>query len=169
MNTDFNWNATDFFRRLTECSKFAGENGYAFHPVSGLEGFHGALSNALKTKAFVCVSDSSDGSLEIDNTPHATRVKTIFLAYRHKAEDETARNAAMENMRELFRQFMSVLLQEKARLDEGCVYINPKITFTEIDRYFFTGAACAFFQISTETYTDLSFNPDEWTTSPLTQ
>lgn len=166
--TDFNWDAQSFFRRLTTCSRFAQENGYIYHPVSGLEGFHSTLTDALKTKAFVCVSDTSDGGLNIDNTPHTRRIKTIFMAYRHKAADETLRTQAMENMRELFRQFMSVLIQEKTRLDENCIYLDSRISFKEIDRYFYTGAACAYFQIAVDTYTDLEYNPEEWLEQPLT-
>lgn len=72
-------------------------------------------------------------------------------------------------MRELFRQFMSVLILEKTKLEENNVFIDPHISFTEIDKYFFTGCACAYFQIATDTYTDLSFNPDEWLNPELMQ
>ena len=162
-----NWSATKFFSRLTEASRHAAEHGYRFSEVASLEGFHGALSSAVNTKAFVCVSDTSDGYTDINNTPHTRRVKTIFLAMRHKAGDDKARSRAMENMRELFRQFMSVLIQEKTRLDENCIYIDPRITFKEIDKYFFTGCACAYFMVAVDTYTDLSYNPDEWTTPQI--
>ena len=165
---DFNWDAISFFKRLTESNKLAQENGYRFHPVSGLEGFHGALSNALNTKAFVCVSDTSVGELDLENTPHTSRVKIVFMAFRYKAMDEKLRNKAMDNMRELFRQFMSVLNQEKIRLEENCIYIDPRISFKEIDRYFYTQAACAYFQIGVNTFTDISYNDDEWITPPLT-
>ncbi len=168
-DSTFNWDASSFFRRLTECNRFANDNGYRFHSMSGLDGFHAALSGGLSTKAFVCVSDISDGGIDVDNTPHSSVVKTVFLAFRHKAEDEKARQRAFDNMRELFRQFMSVLIQEKTRLSENCIYIDSRISFTEIDRFFYTGAACAFFQIHISTYTDLSFNDDEWLSNPLIQ
>lgn len=93
----------------------------------------------------------------------------VFLARRHKLDDMTAREAALANMRELFRQFMSVLILEKTKIEENNIFINPKITFREIDKYFFTGCACAFFQIALDTYTDLSYNPDEWLTPNLIQ
>ncbi|MBQ0062995.1 MAG: hypothetical protein KBS94_03070 [Prevotella sp.] len=32
----------------------------------------------------------------------------------------------------------------------------------EIDRYFFSGCACAYFQIATDVYTDLRYNQEEW-------
>lgn len=166
-DANFNWDASAFFRRLTESNKFAALHGYRFCEVSGLDGFHAALGQALSSKAFVCVNDTSAGATDINNTPHTRRVKTVFLAFRHKAGDEKARNAAMDNMRELFRQFMSVLIQEKTKLDENCIYIDSRISFTEIKKYFFTGCACAYFQIAVDTYTDLTYNPEEWTLPPI--
>lgn len=165
----FNWDAQSFFKRLTEANKFAQENGFVFHPVSGLEGFHGALTNLLRTKAFVCVSDTSDGNMELENTSRTSRIKTVFMAYRHKAFDETQRNIAMAKMRELFRQFMSVLIQEKIHIEEDDIYLDPRIAFKEIDQYFYTDAACALFQIKVDTFTNLEYNENEWITQPLTQ
>ncbi len=167
--TDFNWDAQSFFKRPSEANKFAQEHGFVFHSVSGLQGFHGALTNMLKTKAFVCVSDTSDGGIELENTSHTRRIKTVFMAYRHKAFDESQRNNAMAKMRELFRQFLSVLIQEKVRIEEDDVYLNPRIAFKEIDQYFYTDAACALFQLRVDTFTNLEYNEDEWITQPLMQ
>lgn len=163
-DSGFNWSATGFFERLAGQNRFAKANGYRFSRVSSLEGFHDALGTMLSSKAFIAVSDESQGGIDIENTPHTRRVKTIFLARRHAADDMKARELALGNMRELFRQFMSVLILEKTRLEENNIFIDPRISFTEIDRYFFSGCACAFFQIAVDTYTDLTYDPDEWLT-----
>ncbi len=156
------WNATAFFAQLTATNVTAITENFAFCQVSGLEGFEEAISTMQQTANFVCVSDIADGYTELNNTPRTRRVKTIFLAMRHAAEDMEARSQCMETMRELFRQFMSCLMLEKVRLEQNCIYLDPRITFNEIDRYFFSGAACAYFQIAVDVYTDLRFNPDEW-------
>ncbi len=161
-DSNFNWNAAAFFERLTGLNRFAKEHSYRFSSVSSLEGFHDALGSMTSTTAFVAVSDTSQGGLDIENTPHTRRVKTVFLAKRHAVDDMKARERCMANMRELFRQFMSILILEKTKLEENDIFLVPRISFTEIDRYFFTGCACAFFQIALDTYTDLSYNPDEW-------
>ena len=67
-----------------------------------------------------------------------------------------------QGMRELFRQFMSLLILEKTKLEEKCIYLDPRISFNEIDRYFFSGCACAYFQVAVDVYTDLRYNADEW-------
>lgn len=166
-SSNFNWNASAFFERMTRDNRFAVDNGYRFARVSSLDGFHDALGSMHSTQALVAVSDTSSGTLTLENSPNARRVKLVFLAKRHAVDDMAARERCMDNMRELFRQFMSVLLLEKTRLEENCVYLDPRITFSEIDRYFFTGCACAYFQIAVDTYTDLSYNPEEWLSSQI--
>lgn len=157
-----NWNATAFFQNLVARNKFATAHGFAFVRVSGLEGFEEALQAMQSTTAFVCVNDMSQGYIALANTPRTRRVKTIFLAMRHAIDDMEARLSCMETLREVFRQFMSQLILERTRLEQSCIYLDERITFNEMNEYFFSGCACAYFQIAVDTFTDLRFNADEW-------
>ena len=159
-----NWNATEFFKTLTQTNRLAQQKGFCFCRVSGLEGFEEALGKMQTQSCFVCVSDVANGYMEINNSPHTRRVKTVFLAMRHKIDDMGARNNCMEVMQEIFRQFMSKLILEKTHLEEDSIYLDPRITFNEIDSFFFSGCACAFFQVAVECYTDLRLNQAEWIT-----
>lgn len=161
-DNSFNWDAAAFFEKLTASNILAVNNGFVFERVSSLEGFHSLIANALSTTAFVAVSDTSSGATELNNSPHTRRIKTVFLFMRHKADDAKARQVCLDMMNELFRQFMSVLIQEKTRLRENSIYLDDRISFTVIDKYFYTGGACAFFQIAVDTFTNLVYNPDEW-------
>lgn len=159
----FSWNATSFFEDLTNRNRLAQSENFVFCRVSGLEGFEEALHVMQSATAIVAVSDTSQGYMEMNNTPRTRRVKTVFLAMRHALDDMAARQECFDTLRELFRQYMSVLLQEKTRLEENRIYLDPQISFTEIERYFFSGAACAYFQIAIDTFTDLRYNASEWT------
>jgi hypothetical protein len=159
---NFSWDSSKFFETLTKTNKFAKEKGFTYHRVSSLTGFEDCLARYQTDKAIVAVSDESEGSLYIDYTPHVRRVKTVFLAMRHQADRMDYRQARLDDMRELFRQFMSKLILEKTKLEEHQIYVDTDIRFTEINKYFFSGMACAFFQIETSTYTDLRFKDDEW-------
>ena len=161
-NHNFNWNATAYFEELSAKNKLAQAEGFTFSRVSGLEGFEEALHNMQGNTAFVCVSDIAQGFTELNNSPHTRRVKTVFLAMRHALDDMQARQECMETMRELFRQFMSSLILERTRLEQNCIYFDPRISFNEIDRYFFSGCACAYFQIAVDVFTDLRYNEREW-------
>lgn len=161
------WDATAFFKRLTEANRLARDNGFEFVEVSSLEGFHGALGKMLSTTAYVAVSDSTQGAISTENSPHTRRIVTVFTAMRHTEDSMSDRRDCLELMNELFRQFLSVLIQEKIRLAEKKIFIDQRISFTEIDKYFFTGCACAFFQIAFDKSTDLRYNPQEWLTQLL--
>lgn len=156
------WQAAAFFETLLAKNKLARSERFVFCRVSGLDGFEEALADMQTTANFCCVSDIADGYTELNNSPRTRRVKTVFLAMRHRAEDMEARADCMETMRELFRQFMSVLILEKTKLEQSAIYLDPRISFNEIDRYFFSGCACAYFQIAVDKYTDLRYNADEW-------
>ena len=156
------WDASEYFEQLTATNRLAKSERFNFCHVSGLDGFEEALAHMQRTSAFVCVSDIANGFTELNNTPHTRRVKTVFLAKRHKIDDMAARTRCMETLRELFRQYMSLLILEKTKLEQHCIYLDPRISFNEIDRYFFSGCACAYFQIAVDVYTDLRYNADEW-------
>ena len=81
---------------------------------------------------------------------------------RHAIDDMDARAECMDTMQELFRQFMSRLIREKVKLELNHIYLDSRITFYEIDRYFFSGCACAYFQIATDVYTDMRLSAEEW-------
>ena len=160
--SNINWDATAFFASLTEKNKFAKAHGFVFARVSGLDGFEEVLQQLQSATAIVAVSDISQGYIEVNNSPHTRRVKTVFLAMRHAILDMEARQMCMNIMRELFRQFMSKLILEKTKQEQNNIFLDPHISFQEIDQYFFSGCACAFFQIAVDTYTDLRYDPTEW-------
>lgn len=142
-----NWNATAFFQNLVARNKFATAHGFTFARVSGLEGFEEALQKMQSTTAFVCVSDMSQGYIALANTPRTRRVKTIFLAMRHAIDDMEARLFCMETLREVFRQFMSKLILERTRLEQSCIYLDERITFNEMNEYFFRAALVLIFKL----------------------
>ena len=114
------------------------------------------------TTAFVCVSDTAEGYTELNNSPRTRRVKTVFFAMRHQLGNMAARLDCFDTMRELFRQYMSVLILEQTKLQERSLYLDPRIRFSEIPEYFASGCACASFQIAVDIYTDLRYNQSEW-------
>ena len=159
---NFNWDSSDYFEKLTLSNRFAVSHGFRFCRVSGLDGFQDAIASYQSRAPFVAASDISQGVLYTDNSPHTERVKTVFIAFPHKVDDMKARESAMDMIRELFRQFMSRLILEKTRLEEQCIYLDDRVSLSEIDRYTFSGMACAYLQLKVSTYTDLRFNAEEW-------
>jgi hypothetical protein len=162
LEKNYNWDATSFFRDLTARNKLAQEQGYLFASVSGLEGLEEYIATMQSSRAAVCVSDISPGYTEMTLTPRTRRVKTVFMMKRHAINDMAARQRCMDEMRELFRQFMSAIFKERTRINEGIIYLDTRVQFQEIERYFAAGAACAYFQISIDTQTNLVYRDEEW-------
>ena len=158
----FSWNAAAFFGRLTDRNRLARRENFVFCRVSGLEGFEEALHNLQSAPAVVAVSDTSEGFMDMNNTPRTRRTQDRVPRHAPRPRRYGRAAGCFDTLRELFRQYMSVLLQEKTRLEENRIYLDPQISFTEIERYFFSGAACAYFQIAIDTFTDLRYNPDLW-------
>ena len=163
MEINYNWNATLFFEHLTRTNRLASERGYRFGKVSGLQGLEDYINMMQSTKCAVLVSDIANGYTELNNTAHTRRVKTVFFLHRHAIDDMKARQRCMDEMREIFRQFMTKLLLERTRVEEGPIYIDPRIQFHEIPHYFAAGCACCYFQVAVDVYTDLRLNEAEWT------
>ena len=162
LSKNYNWDATAYFRGLVEHNKLAKSKGYRFAMVSGLAGLEEYIEQAQTATAAVCVSDISPGYTEMNNTPHTRRIKTVFLMKRHALNDMKARQACMDEMREIFRQFMSALFKERTRIEQGIIYLDPRVQFTEIEQYFAMGCACAYFQVSFDVYTNLVYRESEW-------
>ena len=166
MIPNINWNATAFFKQLTEQNKLAQEQGFKFCRVTGLQGFEEALARLQTATAIIAVDDSSQGYTDLTNSPHTRCIKTVFFAKRHAIDDMAARGRCLDTMREVFRQFMSRLILERTRLEQNAIYLDQRIQFQEIDEYFFSGCACAYFQVAVDTFTDLRFRFSEWENLP---
>ncbi|MDE5774588.1 MAG: hypothetical protein K2H86_09070 [Muribaculaceae bacterium] len=164
---DGRWSAGEYFKDLTARNRMCQRHGFRYHTVSDLQGFADILGDTSlqSDKAMVCVSDTSEGALDLANTPHITQVKTVFMAMRHSITDRDRmrrREECLVIMREIFRQFMSVFTKEKEMISLGGLYVDDKIRFSEMSRYFFSGCACVYFQIRITRWCSLEYRDDEW-------
>ncbi len=162
LEKNVSWDAAEFFRNLTAHNRLAQEKGYSFAEVSDLLGLEEYIDQMQKVKAAVCLSEISPGYTALNNTPHTRRVKTVFLIKRHAIDDMKARRQCMEELRELYRQFMSAIFKQRTMLREGLVYFDDRVQFTEIDKYFAAGCACAYFQVAYDVFTNIVYRPEEW-------
>ena len=156
------WSATDFFRSLTLKNRLAKAYGFTFCLVSGLSGFLDVISANNSDPFVIALDDTSDGYAQIDNSPHRRLVKTVYISMRHGVADQEARQQCLAIMAEIFRQFMSKLIMERTQLEQKMLRLDPRIQFSEMDKYFCAGSACVFFQIAVDVNTDMRFNNDEW-------
>lgn len=171
MGTKFSgqFSITPIINHFVDCNKMVRENKFEFAEVSGLEGHLDTLRSGSVSASpnLIAVDDTSEGSTMLNNQPMRRVVKLVMISMRHAAGDSTARAECFEIMHEIFRQFMSAILMKKNEWSAKGVYLHPNIAFNEMDSYYFTGAACAWFQITFDIGTDMQFRADEWLNNPL--
>lgn len=160
------WDAEGYFRRLVDINYLAVKHGFCFCRVSGLQGLEDMLRFNQVGNNFFAVSDTSDGYMTIDESARNRRVKTVFLAMRHAESDMEARAMCMYIMREIFRQLMTVLSRDRRISSRANVFIDQRVQFSEIDQYFFTGCACAYFQIAVDNFRPVCICSNDWTAEP---
>lgn len=156
------WDAAAFFCDLTSRNRLAVKEGFIFCEVSGLQGLSEILAASMASPNIIAVDDTSDGFTTIGGAPSRKTVKSVYIAMKCAPADMTARKECFEIMREIFRQFMSVLAMQNTKLLRLKTDIDLRISFSELDTYFAPGSACAMFQISASSPMDLRYNPEEW-------
>lgn len=156
-------------RHLTSINRLAREHGFCYMDVSDLEGFSEALETMQDPRPLVCVSDTAAGGISLDNTPSTRTIRTVFMFYPHPIayDYEHHRQRALAVMRELFRQLMTVIIRQSTKLAMMGLYLDRTVSFEEIDRYFFSGGACAYYNIAIDRSTDLQLREEEWLENPV--
>lgn len=158
-----------FLRSLTSKNRLAITHGFSFRVVSDLEGFGEALDSMQLYKPFIAASDSAEGEVSLLNTPSIRSVRSVFMFMPHPIDDNAMahRRECFNTMREIFRQFLTVLIREHTKLHLAGLALEPEIEFQELDRYFFSGGACAVFHLAFTDRYSLIFQPDLWTQNPI--
>ena len=156
------WSAFDFFEDLTKSNRLTRRYGFQPILVSGLQGFLDAISVSRESPNIIAVDETSEGLTELANAPHRKIVKTVYMAMKHKPGDQQARDLCFTVMLEIHRQFMSKIIRERTKIEQNMIAIAPAVSYAEMDRYFCTGQACAYFQLSATLNFDLRYNSDEW-------
>lgn len=156
------WDAKRYFEFLTARNRLARKEGFRFAVVSGLEGFENFIDDLQSRVPYLCLADGPQGYTDLLNSAHTRNIKTVFLFMPHAENDMRARDDCMATMRELFRQLLSRFLRDRMMLRRNKIYLDGRISFSEMESYMFASGAAAYFQIAADVYTDLSFRKEEW-------
>ena len=159
---NINWDATSFFEKLASKNKLAKEKHFGFFRVSRLEGFEEVLRNLQSTANFICVKwhrPRLHGAQH--NTAHSKSEDGV-LCHASRSWWYGSTSGVHGHHAWVIPSVYVCTHTRKTRVEEEHIYLDPRISFQEIDRYFLSGCACAFFQVATDVYTDLRYNQEEW-------
>lgn len=155
-----------YLRTLTAANRLCRDGGYRYASCSGIETLQGAVDKFQKAVGLVLSDDTATGKTvrEGGGGWFVRRTFTVFILRRHTFGDETARQKAMAEARELLRQFQSRFLRDRDRLADSLVFLRCEdMPSTEVSQYFATGFACLYFMATVEEPVSLVYDKGEWT------
>lgn len=157
---DFN----TYLRRIASENRLAAQAGFLPCRCSGLNYLEELLQNFRGEKAFVAVSDVTDGNTtQRGGGWMKTRVFTIFILHRYRFGDMGDYERAMNLCREVMRQLHSRMIHDAAQYSDDLMQLSLRdIRSRELGGTFLNGCTGLYFMVSMDEPTDLCYNPDEW-------
>lgn len=160
MTYDFN----TYLRRIAGENRLAVQEGFYPCRCSGLNFLEELLQNFRTQKAFIAVSDVTDGSTtQRGGGWMKTRVFTVFVLHRYKFGDMDDYERAMAVCREVQRQLHSRMLYDASQYQDDLMQLSLRdIRSRELGGTFLNGCTGLYFMVSMDEPTELCYNPDEW-------
>src|SRR5574344_2008656 len=116
---------TSYMSQLTAGNKLAQQENFHFCTCSGISYLEGLLQSARTQKAFVCVSDVTDGqTLRVSGSWRQRRVFTVFILRRFSQGNMTDYQEQLSMCRRLYHQILSRLLRDEDSLIQNLDYLD---------------------------------------------
>lgn len=121
--TDFD--IISYLENVTAENKICINNNFKFCTCSGVQALEGVLENYRNSPAFVCVDDSDDSNVFTHGSGwFRRRSVTIFFLARCSFKDAEDRIYWNDLCRELYRQFLSRLINDRHKFETSLVYFR---------------------------------------------
>jgi len=136
---------------------------YHFSKISGLSELEGILANRKQHLYHIAVDDSENG-VTMEGSGRGffeRRSYTVFLCGVVKSDDMDARAAQLEELRSIYRKFLSKLLLDQSQ--SGLMLIDTSRTpFYELPGSFADGVVGLYFMITVDNQINLSYESTDW-------
>lgn len=155
-----------YFESLAEKNKLCRNNKFKSVLCSGPDNIEGVMADFRKTENFIIIDDMTDNHVYNSKPTWFTRsVYTVWIIAASKFNDMDDRKAKLNLCRRIFKQFLSKMINDKARLTFGqdMYYLNlSKVYYKELGRYSFNGATGLYFMVENDVPEDLRFSDNDW-------
>ena len=160
------FNPLEYFEMLAEKNKLCKQHGFKPVYCSGPDNIEGIMAEYRKTENFIVIDDMTDNNVHNNRPGWFTRsVYTVWVLAGTTYNDPDDRKEKMDLCRRIFRQFLSKMIRDKAKLVYGqdMYYLAlEKVYYKELGRYSFNGATGLYFMVENDIPENLVFNSDEW-------
>lgn len=152
-----------YFKRIAKACKACRD--YVTTECSGPMGVEGMMQNFRKAHSFVMVDDTTVGSTTMNRAGGAfdRRTYTVFLVKQHTGDDMEDYERKMQELRSIYRLFLSRMVRDRYDLDLQEVYLQTQsILYKEPGPMGFNGAAAIYFMVSIDEPVDLEYDDEQW-------
>lgn len=156
----------EYIENMAEANKLCKGLQFATVFASGPDNIEGIMADYRKVENFIVIDDTTDNHVHANGSGFFTKsVYTVWILAGYKYNDSNDRKKKMNLCRTIFKQFLSKMVSDKARMvyGRGMYYMNiENIYYHELGRYSFNGATGLYFMVENDVPTNLVFNADEW-------
>lgn len=166
LKKEANFDPLAYFEQLARKNRLCKSKGFVPVFCSGPDNIEGIMSEYRKTENFIVIDDMTDNNVHNNKPGWFTKsVYTVWVLAGVRYNDPDSRKESMALCRKIFKQFLSRMIRDKAKMVYGqaMYYLNlDKVLYKELGRYSFNGATGLYFMIENDLPEDLRFDEDEW-------
>lgn len=161
------FDAIKYFTSMTEKNKLCQQEGFKAVVISSPQDLEGLIEHYRDGSRFVCISDTNTENLTSDDGTYGftkRRAFTVLILSAYEYADMDARQKELDLCREVFRQFVSRIINDKYTYEEQFVQFETRsIPTQEFGRYQINGMAGLYFTLYTQEPIEVEYKQDEWT------
>ena len=163
---DHDFDIISYMETLTSENILCQSNGYRCVSCSGIEALEGVLDNYKNTSHFVCVDDSNDANIFSEGGWFKRRTVTLFFLARQSFKDLKSRAAQIDLCREIYRQFLSRLINDRYKFEDNMMFVRLDNIYTRDINTAAMGDICGMYMMFyIDEPIDLTYDDSLWTTT----
>lgn len=164
MNAKTLFDFHNYLSRTVSANRLARNGRYHYCSFSGIGYMEELLAGMRQHPAFVCLSDVTEDSVrQVGGGWFKRRTFTVFLLKRHDTRSMESYRAALDEVRELFRQLHTRFLRDEAALSNDLAYLRcDDIRSRELGGQFLNGCTGLYFMLNIDEPIDLRYDAADW-------
>ena len=158
------FNFIHYIEELTNANRLCVRRGYKFCTCSGLGYLEGLLQEMRTSKNFVCVCDiCEEATQQRGGAWYKRRAFTVFVLARYDIKNRESQKIAIEECREVQRQFHSRFIVDEGALASRLAYLDTSLVRSrELGGDFLDGCTGLYFTVTIDEPLNLAYDYNLW-------
>lgn len=159
------FNASEYFKQITQKLKATKDGNYKFCRVTGLGNLEDVVTNYSRYMAYTAIDDTNDGYTHQsqNGTYFERRIYTVFVLKKYTLNNMDQQREYLEECRSIYRSMIKKLIKDKSKLANDMIYLQTnRIPFYELEGYAIAGCTGLYFTFNVDIPKNLCYDKSEW-------